>query len=72
MASVSGDSISINNDNGTVTTYHGVTPAVKAGAKVKSADVIGRLRDTELTVETASGIGFIDPLDAKAQGGMQK
>lgn len=71
VSSISGDSITVNNENGTVTTYSGVTPSVQAGAAVRSAQLIGHLKDTELTVETVSGIGYIDPLDASAQGGME-
>jgi len=55
-------SVVINNINGTRTTYTGLAPAVKAGDEVKSAEQIGQLTESVLTVETVSSIGYIDPL----------
>lgn len=55
----------INNENGTRTTYSGLVPAVKAGDEVKSAEQIGQLTESVLTVETVSSIGYLDPLSEK-------
>ena len=58
------DSVVINNANGTQTTYTGVQPQVLAGDTVCSAQVIGCLCEEVLYLETVSGIGYVDSLDA--------
>lgn len=58
------DSVVIENENGTVTTYTGLVPGVVAGDKVKNSDSIGTLEGEILCLETVSGIGYIDSLDA--------
>ena len=57
------DSIVVNNDNGTQTTYTGIRPQVLAGDTVQSAQVIGLLDEEVLCLETVSGIGYVDSLD---------
>ena len=65
VVSTDADSVVINNDNGTRTTYKGLVPSVKAGDEVKSAEQIGQLEESTLTVETVSSIGYVDPLSAE-------
>ena len=57
------DSVTIANSNGTKTTYNGVSPRVSVGQAVSGAQVIGTLSGEILSVETLSGIGYIDSLD---------
>lgn len=58
------DSVVVNNANGTQTTYTGLKPTVLAGDAVQSAQVIGSLHEEVLCLETVSGIGYVDSLDA--------
>ncbi len=58
------DTVIIENDNGTQTTYSGIVSSVTAGDMVQSADVIGQLAGEILCLETVSGIGYVDSLDA--------
>lgn len=58
-------SLTIDNDNGTRTTYEGVIPGVKVGEKVSNSDIIGQLAEEILTMETVSGIGYVDSLSQK-------
>lgn len=53
----------VENDNGTQTTYMGVTPAVKAGSHLISGQYIGQLTGENLRLTTASGVGYIDSLN---------
>lgn len=65
VSEVGEDFIKIINDNGTMTTYLGVAPGIKVGAEVKNSDTIGQLSQEVLSLETVSGIGYIDSLDIK-------
>lgn len=57
------DSVTVSNSNGTKTTYNGIAPRVSVGQKVEGAQVIGTLSGEVLSVETLSGIGYLDSLD---------
>jgi hypothetical protein len=61
---VTQEKIVIENENGMQTTYTGIVPSVTAGDKVKNADVIGQLSGEVLCLETVSGVGYVDSLDA--------
>lgn len=65
VVKTSADSVVINNANGTQTTYTGLIPGVLAGDTVESAQVIGALSEEVLCLETVSGIGYLDSLDAE-------
>ena len=65
VVKTSADSVVINNVNGTQTTYTGLVPGVLAGDIVESAQVIGVLSEEMLCLETVSGIGYLDSLDAE-------
>ena len=56
------DTVVIHNDNGTKSTYSGVKPTVAAGDRVNENDVIGRLAEEVLALETVGGAGFVDSL----------
>ena len=63
---VSGDDvIVVSNDNGTRSTYMGVTPTVSAGERVGENQVIGKLSAEALALETVGATGFVDSLDEK-------
>lgn len=57
------DSVTIQNDNGTRSTYMGVVPTVTAGEYVAEETVIGTLAEEALALETVGGAGFVDSLD---------
>lgn len=59
------DSVTIANSNGTKTTYNGISPGVSVGQSILGAQVIGTLSGEILSVETLSGIGYIDSLDGE-------
>ncbi|MBQ9941624.1 MAG: hypothetical protein IJP03_01315 [Christensenellaceae bacterium] len=58
------DTVVVKNDNSTQTTYQGVVPTVAAGDVVKSGAQLGHLAGEALCLETVSGIGYVDSLDA--------
>lgn len=57
--------IVVSNDNGTRSTYTGVIPSVSAGDRVGENQVIGKLAEEVLALETVSGIGYVDSLNEK-------
>lgn len=59
------ESIIVQNDNGTKTTYLGVVPGVKVGSKVEANTVIGQLSKEILSLETVSGTGYLNSLSEK-------
>ena len=66
MVAVSSENIIVvSNDNGTRSTYTGVIPSVSAGDRVGENQVIGKLAEEVLALETVSGVGYVDSLDEK-------
>lgn len=59
------DVIVVSNDNGTRSTYTGVRPTVAAGERVREDQVIGRLAEEVLALETVGATGYVDSLDEK-------
>lgn len=57
------DSVIVENENGTKSTYTGVIPSVSAGDTVKNSDMLGQLSGEVLCLETVSGIGYVDSLN---------
>ena len=53
----------IKNAGGSMTTYEGVVPGVKAGSAVAAGEVIGQVANGTLVLTTVSGTGYIDSLD---------
>ncbi len=65
VAAAGEDNVVIQNDNGTRSIYSGVLPSVSAGDHVKENDVIGKLGEEVLALETVGGAGFVDSLSEK-------
>ena len=65
VAVASDETIVVSNDNGTRSTYTGVTPVVSPGDRVAENQVIGRLSAEALALETVGATGFVDSLDKK-------
>lgn len=65
VAAAGEDNIVIQNDNGTRSVYSGVMPSVSAGDRVRENDVIGKLAEEVLALETVGGAGFVDSLSKK-------
>ena len=57
------DSVIVENENGTKSTYNGVIPSVSAGDTVKNSDMLGQLSGEVPCLETVSGIGYVDSLN---------
>lgn len=65
VAAVEGDKLVMQNDNGTRSTYMGVSAGVSAGDYIEKSQVIGTLADETLALETVSGTGYVDSLSTK-------
>ncbi len=65
VAEIDGNTVTVQNDNGTRSIYTGINADVAAGEYVERSQTIGRLDGEVLALETASGIGYIDSLDEK-------
>ena len=59
------DTVIVENNNSTQTTYQGLIPTVTAGDQVTTAQTIGKLSGEVLCLETVSNIGYVDCLSAK-------
>ncbi len=56
------DSMVVENENGTQTTYEGVLPAMKAGDNVIKGTTLGQLQSDTLTLTTVGSTGYTDSL----------
>ena len=65
VAAVEEDRITVQNDNGTRSTYTGISAGVSAGEYVERSQVIGTLSDEVLALETVSGTGYLDSMSAR-------
>lgn len=63
VTEIGDDFVKMENDNGTITEYHGLRPCIHAGEELDSAQVIGYLGSKELVLTTVGSTGYLDTLD---------